>query len=75
MKRSILKNIDYCLNNETGAPNVETVGIIAVSLAVGVGLFIFGKYEANWFETKPTPTIDGIKLPDDNAFDGWRDQC
>lgn len=73
MCRDILKDINYCLNNDGGAPNIETLGIIAISLSVGVGLFIFGKYVAQWYNEKPNPTIDGIKVAgvDDNSFQGW----
>ena len=38
----LFKNIQTVLGNENGGPNVEQVMGIAVALAVGAGLFLFG---------------------------------
>lgn len=68
MKNKVLKNIQYCLNNDNGAPHIETLGIAALSLAVGVGLFVFGRHVSHWLENKPEPTIEGTQIPADSTW-------
>ena len=62
-------NILKVLSNENGGPNVEQVVGIAVALAVGSGLFIFGSSVFNWFNNEATESINQISLPPDKAWD------
>ena len=57
------------LNNENGGPNVEQVVGIAVALAVGSGLFIFGGTVFHWFENDATKSVGEIPIPE---TDTWR---
>ncbi len=47
-----LNNIKYCLNNENGGPHIEELMVVAVSLTVSVGLFLFGKYVYHWYASE-----------------------
>ncbi len=62
--------IDYCLNNENGSVYIEILIISACSLFVGVGLFVFGKYVAKWFE-RPKKLVPSIKIPKQSQFNQW----
>lgn len=62
MKKT-LKNIQICLFNESGGNNVEQVMGIAISLAVGAGLFVFGRYVYQWYDGCAGETVDQIAIP------------
>ena len=64
LKRKILT----VLKNENGGPNVEQVMGIATALAVGAGLFLFGKSVYGWFNGSAKTTVEKISLPPNDAW-------
>lgn len=50
MNKKLMNDIKFCLNNENGAAYIEWIVIVAISLSVGVGLFLFGRHENNTFK-------------------------
>ncbi len=60
--KNLKKEIDFCLNNETGASlYVETLVGIAVVLSVGAGLFFLAKAIISW-DDKSAGVVNQIEL-------------
>ena len=66
--KSLKINILNVLNNENGGPNVEQVIGIAVALAVGSGLFLFGSTVFNWFNKDASDSVSQISTPPEDAW-------
>lgn len=63
------KDLKYCLGNETGSPYIEYIVVVAVSMCVGAGIFLFGRKMNDWFKGSVNNTIDGVQTPPSNE---WR---
>ena len=61
-------NICNVLGNENAGPNVEQVVGIAVALAVGSGLFLFGGTVFNWFNKDASESVSQISTPPKEAW-------
>ena len=59
-KTALKNNINYCLNNENGSPYLQYIAVLAVSMCVGAGLFIIGRYMKKWFINHPNAIVDTI---------------
>ena len=56
------------LGNENAGPNVEQVIGIAVALAVGSGLFLFGGKVFHWFNEDASESVSKISTPPAEAW-------
>ncbi len=71
--KKFVNEVNNALSNECGGPNVEQVMGIAVALAVGVGLFLFGRSVFQWFNGCAGQTVTDIETPKGESFTtkGW----
>lgn len=69
--RNLKNKILNVIMNENGGPNVEQVMGIAVSMAVGVGLFIYGEAVFDWFNGSAGTTVRGISVPTASDFNDF----
>lgn len=66
--KNLKSRVVNVLGNENGGPNVEQIMGIAVALAVGVGLFIFGGAVFDWFNGSAGATVRSIETPSAGKF-------
>ena len=60
--RKFFNDAKNALSNECGGPNVEQLIGIAVALAVGAGLFVFGRSVYKWFNGCAGKTVESIQV-------------
>ena len=66
--RKFFNDVKDALSNECGGPHVEELIGIAVALAVGAGLFVFGRYVYSWFNGCAGKTVNGISTPNQSVM-------